>query len=44
MTTLLILNLGGLYIYYSDFLATKYLILTKPGYYENFLKDESEVS
>lgn len=43
MTTLLILNLGGLYIYHSDFLGINYLILTQPGYYENSVKDESEV-
>ena len=44
MTTLLILNPSDLYTYYSNFLAIKYPILTKPGYYDNFLKDEYEVS
>lgn len=42
-TTLLSLNLN-LCIYYSNFLAIKYPILTKPGYYDNFLRDVNEVS
>lgn len=47
MMTLLIINLGDLYIYYSNFLAImkpRYSILTKPRYYDNFLTVVSEVS
>lgn len=43
MTTLLILNLGDLYIYYCGFPAMKYSILTKIGYYDTFPKEESEL-
>lgn len=44
LTILLITNLGDLFIYYSNFLARKYPTLIKPTYYDNFLKDVSEVS